>query len=253
MISAESQKGNPTTKRVPARLGAALDKSLLAYAAAAGAAGVSLLALAQPAEAKIVYTKANKEIAPGKGLFLDLDHNQGRDFKFAHHSATSRGSQTVTSLTISPLASNGVQSNAAVLASGAQIGPNEKFQTTPQLMAYRKVHFRTSSVTFTTVGAWKNITSGYLGLKFFIHGKAHYGWARLNVTVGVGIYALLTGYAYETVNNKAILAGKTKGNDSVAGLAASSSNSDPEPATLGLLARGAAGLATSRKRAADGK
>jgi len=44
-------------------------------------------------------------------------------------------------------------------------------------------------------------------------GKLHYGWARLNVTIknkgGVPeITGLLTGYAYETIPNKPIIAGK---------------------------------------------
>jgi len=29
-------------------------------------------------------------------------------------------------------------------------------------------------------GPWSKSASGYLGLKFFIEGNIHYGWARLN-------------------------------------------------------------------------
>jgi hypothetical protein len=118
-------------------------------------------------------------------------------------------------------------------------------------MAEQGVHVETHTETWTSGGPWKNITRGYLGLKFFIQGKAHYGWARLNVTIipgGGGIYGLLTGYAYETIANKTILAGKTKGDENeIDSSPADLSNDVPNPLTLGRLARGAAELATSRK------
>ena len=74
----------------------------------------------------------------------------------------------------------------------------------------------------------------YLGLKFLIRGKVHYGWARLNVTVGNSkITATLTGYAYETIPNNPIIAGKTKGPDeaTVQELNAALNLPIPEPAT----------------------
>jgi hypothetical protein len=77
----------------------------------------------------------------------------------------------------------------------------------------------------------------YLGLGFQITGKTHYGWARLNVKVSkTAISATLTGYAYETIPNKPIIAGKTHGKDVIA----------LEPASLGALAAGAPGLHTWR-------
>jgi hypothetical protein len=73
----------------------------------------------------------------------------------------------------------------------------------------------------------------YLGLKLKIAGKTHYGWARLNVQVTkTAIAATLTGYAYETIPNKPITAGKTDGPDVVT----------VQPANLGHLARGAAAI-----------
>jgi hypothetical protein len=50
------------------------------YALAASAAGVSLLALASPAEAKIVYTKTHRLLPGGKEIFLDLNHDGTNDF-----------------------------------------------------------------------------------------------------------------------------------------------------------------------------
>jgi hypothetical protein len=51
------------------------------YALAASAAGVGVLALTQPAEAKIVYTPANVNIVQNGGLFrFDLNHDGIPDF-----------------------------------------------------------------------------------------------------------------------------------------------------------------------------
>jgi hypothetical protein len=45
-----------STRRQPSSLSHLLDKGLLTYLAAAGAAGVSVLAMTQSADAKVVYT-----------------------------------------------------------------------------------------------------------------------------------------------------------------------------------------------------
>ena len=84
-----------------------------------------------------------------------------------------------------------------------------------------------------TEGQWLDTKNRYLGLQFVINGQVHYGWARLNVTFpprpSRGIFAILTGYAYETDPNKPIITGKTKGPDVIT----------LDPATLGHLAGGA--------------
>jgi len=88
-------------------------------------------------------------------------------------------------------------------------------------------------------GKWNNVQKRYLGLKFTIHGQTHFGWARLNTTCNLyKVDAVLTGYAYETVGNKPIITGKTKGPDVIT----------VEPASLGHLARGASALSAWRKR-----
>ena len=60
-----------------------------------------------------------------------------------------------------------------------------------------------------------NTKRRYLGLQFMIGNEIHYGWARLKVLYqgGPGFQATITGYAYETIPNKPIIAGKTKGPD----------------------------------------
>jgi hypothetical protein len=83
------------------------------------------------------------------------------------------------------------------------------------------------------VGKGNGVANRYLGLKFVIHGKVHYGWARLSVTLGHhwqydDVSGTLTGYAYETLPNKPIITGKTKGEDVIMF----------QPDSLGWLARG---------------
>ena len=68
-----------------------------------------------------------------------------------------------------------------------------------------------SGTRAATTGRWDNVDNRYLGMKFTINGKVHYGWARLSVTNlkdKFRITATLTGYAYETIPNKPIKAGK---------------------------------------------
>ena len=97
-------------------------------------------------------------------------------------------------------------------------------------------------------GPWANVQHRYLALKFFIKGKVHYGWARLNVHWYVpDVSGTLTGYAYETVPGKSIITGATKGPDDAEPTADLSSRT-PEPFTLGALALGAPGLSIWRRK-----
>src|SRR5271154_4830172 len=70
-----------------------LSKRLLSYASAATAAGVGALALAQPAEAKIVYTRVNKPLNYGLTI-LDLNNDGTPDFGFCIDDTGSSASTT---------------------------------------------------------------------------------------------------------------------------------------------------------------
>jgi len=231
----------------PSELRGRLEKDLHAYVMAACAAGVSVLACAPAASAKIVYTPANRFIAGS--VKLDLDHNGKADFVFSetyntyNHDAWGK-------LNIAPKGAVnaiwGTGTYASALPRGVAVGPSKHFQAGHSVMA-RFNRGCTSVCTFGSAGPWVDVTRRYLGVKFTINGKVHYGWARLNVTVNMnGIGAILTGYAYETVPDKPIVTGQTKGAPANgADTQASSVSIDPivQPAaSLSLLAQGAAGL-----------
>ncbi len=216
-----------------------LEHGLGSYALAASAAGVSLLALAQPAEAKIVYKKAHIIISPYQqhSYALDLNHDGKTDFvvKSTFQSTTNMSAGTQRMIA-SGANGNGVQSYAAALKAGKQVGPQDNFVASGVMASDWGSAGASTSIKR---GPWVNVKNRYLGLKFKIKDKTHYGWARLTVQAETGrfyLVATLTGYAYETIANKAILTGKTKGPDVIT----------VEPASLGHLARGASGLAAWR-------
>jgi hypothetical protein len=98
-------------------------------------------------------------------------------------------------------------------------------------------------------GPWAAATKRYLGLKFVIQGQIHFGWARLNVKAQAGgVVAVLTGYAYETIPNKPIITGKTKGpDDSNIETPNASLTAPASELTLGMLALGSTALSIWRR------
>jgi hypothetical protein len=251
------QSNNPE-KSHEAHLGAALERRLLAYTAAATAAGMGILASGKVAEAKIVYTPADKHIRVNGGVVnLDLDHDGTTDFTFQAEYHLGTGHGTGGNLVLKPRTVMGGAVNyrsqglswVAALPKGQKIGPGDMFES-----------FRTEILASGVVGAsttlsggpWTSPTRAYVGLKFAIKGKVHYGWVRV-VTLGSSqrfhYRAVITGYAYETSPNKAIIAGKTTGSDdaSVEGSNAALAMPTAKPATLGMLALGAPGLSIWRR------
>jgi hypothetical protein len=138
---------------------------------------------------------------------------------------------------------NGILGHGDPLPAGVRIGPKGAFVGYASMAANVTV----SGESFSN-GAWKQATNRYLGLKFSVNGETHYGWARLTVTAKHGIIATLTGYAYETIPNKAIMAGETSGAaDASAGGPEQMSAPSTPPVTLGMIARGADALAIWRR------
>ena len=205
--------------RTPSPLPPALHQRLNVYALMAGATGVSVLALGQAAEARIIYTKTHNVIATNGIYGLDLNHDgvldfliQERGFPFSSSGYNGLGAKAAFGNAV--VGSTGL---AAALSSGAPIGPGQHFISTTS--AFGEVMFNVACSVeegCSTIGKWGNVSNRYIGLKFLIDGKTHYGWARVSVQVQArSITATLTGYAYETVANQGLKAGQTSSKPSV--------------------------------------
>jgi hypothetical protein len=223
------------------------------YAFAASAAGVGILALAQSAGAKIVYTKTNVHIL--NNIPLDLNNDGTADFNFGTFWASDDCIFGSGSDNIAPAATgNRIWRNgsgyATALHPGVSVGRKSPLVARKLVMGRAWWQCSCGGTCKSGYdGPWENggkgVTNRYLGLEFKIKGKTHYGWARLNFHELSAAY--LTGYAYETIPNKPIVTGKTRGPDEVSQDANTAAN-PAKPATLGALARGAPGLSIWRRK-----
>jgi hypothetical protein len=232
-------------KRNSQSLASKLEKHLTAYLAAASAAGVGILATAPFAEAKVVYTAANIPVFSPYGwadLAFDINGDGVTDLTF--FGATFAYG---TYLKVYAPAGNGIAGanfNASALKWGARIGPKAAFTSKAQNIASAGgCHGSTCGYS----GPWDNTQGHFLGVKFVISGEVHYGWLRLNVTKRP-YHSVITGYAYETIPNKPIIAGAESG-PKVAGAVDSVRSTSPsrQPATLGMLSQGAGALSLWRR------
>jgi hypothetical protein len=237
-------KPSSQPSRTPSILSDSVHQRLNMYALAATAAGVGLLGLAQPAEARVVYTPTHKVIGKNAAYTLDLNNDGIGDF-FIENMTRSFGNLLINSLMVRHGGTNGVEgfhrSPDTILASafkwGAKIPRAGRFFYSRGEMIAQCADGTTdggppcSSHRTNTLGYWMNVKNRYLGLMFHIHGETHYGWARLSVRVSRTqhtVTAALTGYAYETIPNKPIVAGRTK--------------VTVQPSSLGHLAAGASAI-----------
>src|SRR5579872_6166209 len=219
--------------QTPVRLSVSVHHQLSAYALAIGAAGAAIAAVT-PAEAKIIYTPTHHTLTNGT-LPIPVDGTHDFTLSDTFHVSTGSWSTQLLDINVTGRASVVGSKGAAALKKGAVIGPADKFQTGKILMAggFCETQISSSQV----FGPFANTTQRYLGLKFKLNGKVHYGWARFSSVKasacngGPAVSATLTGYAYETIPNKPIKAGQTHGGNE---------------ATLRRLATGASAIPTWR-------
>jgi hypothetical protein len=242
--------------RKTTNLSDSVQQPLSMYALAAGAAGVATLGLARSAEAKIVYTPANVNIVQNAGLInFDLNHDGIPDFGLSNKFSSASSNEWWTLTAVQARQANEIREAepcfgdvlcAAALPKGAKIGLKGQFRQDPTsglVMVGLQV-----CGSCTDFGPWLKVKQAYLGLKFVIKGKTHFGWARVKLSHNIfgPIQATLTGYAYETIPNKSIIAGATKGpGDSEP--SASINPATPRPASLDALALGSTGLSIWRR------
>ena len=230
-----------------------LEQRTKSYSMAAAAAGVSLLALAAPAEGKVVIT-THISIPVTGTVTIDFNHDGVADLelmmcgysdgRFKCGSAAPLGFYS-TYLSARPFNGGGVLEKkqtglASNLARSAPIGQSGYFGKYG-LLARRA---GTAYTTATRLGNWgSGQPNHFLGVKIIIHGTTHYGWVRVTVKNPTGrgpITATITEYGYETIANKKVLAGLASNNAKVI----------PEKASggsLGMLALGAEGLPMWRR------
>jgi len=232
--------------RISAPLSDSLHRQLNAYALSACTAGVGMLALAQPAQAKIVYTPADVNFSRYPPVTIDLNHDGIGDFVLALGGRADSMDVWSYAFAYAPRSNNMNEviatskkgyAPAVALRAGSEIGPGRLFGDADIVVEHLS-HFSKHSGYSKWFDQWgnggKGLKNRYLGLKFFINGKVHFGWARVTVTTsGKSFTATLTGYAYETITNKSIIAGQTHGENE---------------ATLGRLAQGASGVVSREKK-----
>ncbi|MFZ0774083.1 MAG: hypothetical protein WCA49_22595 [Candidatus Sulfotelmatobacter sp.] len=239
-------KSSSKGPRIKQQLSESFMSNVNAYALAAGAAGVSIMALAQPAEAEIVYTPANATIPINRGVTIDLTHDGTADFRFffytfAYHSF--RGELSVYGVNGGGVIA-GAGKYASPLFRGKSIGPAQVFVPGAEMFRSQGVDIYSSIYHRSVFGPWVNVQNRYLGVEFLIDGATHYGWIRLSSTVGKFKVATftVTGYAYETVPDQPIKAGQLT--DEASAPAESAPLAKP---SLGVLALGSQGLELWRR------
>ncbi len=212
--------------------------------------------LTQPADAKVVYTPAHRHVLLHHPLGLDLNGDGIIDLRISRNRFYDTAYSFATELSALGVSRNRVGGHAGTyrttsrtfyngsayaLRAGEQIGALLHFPDRNPGSGFMAMRWGArggdGTHTYFCIGQWNNVKGRYLGLKFEIKKQVHYGWARLNEYCNrhggpdKGAQALLTGYAYETVPNTPIIAGKTKGPDVIT----------LEPGSLGRLAQGSAG------------
>lgn len=250
-----------------------LNRQLSLYSLAAAAAGVGILALAAPAEGEVVVTKKTIQIPLSQlgveGVGISFANNGVNDLKLVLSSFSIFGNNGNSLKAVNSADGKGVLGHfdfgryGSALLPGAKIGPSANFVSATCGGSYfscdqKAVHLAaTHTSTFgsrNVFGPWEGSPkNGYLGVRFLITGETHYGWVRLTVSTEFKrrMTATVTAYAYETVANKAIVAGPvgepTAEVHRVAEDAAPDKIQNQASPSLGMLAAGADGLALWRR------
>jgi hypothetical protein len=232
--------------RKPVTVSSSFHSRLNNYTLAATAAGVTILALAPLGEAEIIYERAKVHIVDNDSYSLDVTGDGTVDFIIGVGRGSSSGGfvlpgQTGNEVVLSTRSSY----FASALPRGAVIGPGANFGPPGEGGEWWMFRwfFSTPKYGYCWGPEWRN---SYLGLKFMINGEIHYGWARLGDICSIRRqYTNLTGYAYETIPNQGIVAGKKKGEEELEDENLNDQTERmtepvPSPASLGVLARGAA-------------
>ncbi len=172
----------------------------------------------------IIYTDVNPDSTiranPSQQYSLDLNNDGVSDFTFSVSGGTSRCSGECgghqSSVKVSPTSGsrNKIEVNGGIpgyplaldtlnIIDNSDLWAAASGQT---LRYYRSCSCGSSAA----YGNWNNSTDKYLGLKLIKGTNTYYGWVRLSVNVSFGAILIIRDYAYNSISNKAILAGQRK-------------------------------------------
>jgi len=229
------KKSNGPTAE-PRQVSKSLEQRLHGYAAAAGAAGVGLLALAQPAQAEVIHRVVNVTLESNQSYTLDLNKIGVGDFVITASATLFSSGGHQNGITVSPIGSKNavwVSSvlffDALALGNDVTIGPSGNFRNQSTLILARYYN------NGNDVGDWQNVKGKFLGFKYVdLAGRPHYGWARLNVVEGV---ATIVDYEFNNTENTPVTTCKGSSTGSAA---------ESKSPTLGHLAAGASALSDWR-------
>ena len=167
--------------RTTVRINGRIDKNVATYVTIALATGVGVLALAEPADAEIVYTATNTVLNHGGEIPVDFNNDGIPDLIFSYPNPSYQGILLIRQ------GSEQIMNNrtpSSVLPWGVRIGPKASFQGGDGVIINANFHS-----TCASFGYWINKKGFYLGVKFPVAGQTHYGWIRLSIghTCAVGL------------------------------------------------------------------
>ena len=192
------------------------------------AAATAVVGAVAGANGQVVYTDINPDEVhdaannggPEFGL-LDLNNDATLDFFVYSIDTTLGGTTNVKTTLVAPYGTlgNAVAGDnltgydyAFAMTSGTNIAAATAW-IVPASSGALSMALNVDGV-FPYTSYWANgVTDRYLGLKFFVNGNAHYGWARLDVTADGDVF-VMKDYAYNATPGAAIQAGQMAGMNS---------------------------------------